>query len=95
MAQVRSAIGAPSITVLGGGLLLVIAAGAAGIAIGTRFPHPLAGVLGALVLLLSSGTSHTATGSGIWLLPWEWTTSWLRALPLLAQPITRTMPWSR
>jgi hypothetical protein len=69
--QVRGAIGAPSGPVLAGGLLLVIAAGAAGIAIGTRFPHPLAGVLGALVLFLSSGTSHTATGSGIWLLPWE------------------------
>jgi hypothetical protein len=79
--QVRGAIGTPSITVLAGGLLLVIAAGAAGIAIGTRFPHPLAGVLGALVLLLSSGTSHTATGSGIWLLPWEWTQDQLGWLP--------------
>ena len=49
---------------LAGGLLLVIAAGAAGIAIGTRFPHPLAGVLGALALFLSSGTSHLASGSG-------------------------------
>src|ERR1700691_781160 len=49
--QARGAIGTPSITVLAGGLLLVIAAGATGVAIGTRFPHPLAGVLGALVLL--------------------------------------------
>jgi hypothetical protein len=79
--QVRGVIGAPGITVLAGGLLLVIAAGAAGIAIGTRFPHPLAGVLGALVLLLSSGTSHTATGSGIWLLPWETTQDQLGSLP--------------
>jgi hypothetical protein len=79
--QVRGVIGTPSIMVLAGGLLLVIAAGAAGIAIGTRFPHPLAGVLGALVLLLSSGTSHTATGSGIWLLPWEWTQDQLGWLP--------------
>jgi hypothetical protein len=79
--QVRGAIGAPSSTMLSGGLLLVIAAGAAGIAIGTRFPHPLAGVLGALALLLSSGTSHTATGSGIWLLPWEWTQDELGWLP--------------
>ena len=79
--QVRGAIGAPSITVLAGGLLLVIAAGAAGIAIGTRFPHPLAGVLGALVLLLSSGTSHLASGGGIWLLPWEWTQDELGSLP--------------
>ena len=73
--QVRGAIGAPSITVLAGGLLLVIAAGAAGIAIGTRFPHPLAGVLGALVALAFFTTAADVTsglpGGGIWLLPWE------------------------
>lgn len=79
--QVRGAIGGPSIPVLAGGLVLVIAAGAAGIAIGARFPHPLAGVLGALALLLSSGTSHTAAGGGIWLLPWEWTQDELNWLP--------------
>jgi hypothetical protein len=79
--QARGAIGAPSIAVLAGGLLLVIAAGAAGIAIGMRFPHPLAGVLGALVLFLSSGTSHTATGGGIWLLPWEGAQDDLGSLP--------------
>ena len=66
---------------LAGGVLLVIAAGAAGIAIGTRFPHPLAGVLGALVLLLSSGTSHAASGAGIWLLPWEGMQDQLGSLP--------------
>ena len=79
--QVRGAIGAPSITVLAGGLLLVVAAGAAGIAIGTRFPHPLAGVLGALVLFLSSATSHLGSGGSIWLLPWEWTQDQLGSLP--------------
>ena len=62
--QVRGAIGAPSITVLAGGLLLVIAAGAAGIAIGTRFPHPLAGVLGALVLFLSRRDDPPGLGRG-------------------------------
>jgi hypothetical protein len=67
--QVRGAIGAPSIMVLAGGLLLVIAAGAAGIAIGTRFPHPLAGVLGALALFTTAATTHLASGAGIWLLP--------------------------
>ena len=51
--QLRGAIGAPGVVVLAGGVLLVIAAGAAGIAIGTRFPHPLAGLLGALALFLS------------------------------------------
>ena len=81
VAQARGAIGAPSITVLAGGLLLVIAAGAAGIAIGRRFPHPLAGALGALVLFLSSGTSHRVSGGGIWLFPWEWTQDQLGWLP--------------
>ena len=38
--------------------MLVIAAGAAGIAIGTRFPHPLAGVLGALALFVPAATIH-------------------------------------
>ena len=69
--QGRGAIGSPSIAVLAGGLLLVIAAGAAGIAIGTRFAHPLAGVLGALALFISSAPTHLASGGGIWLLPWE------------------------
>lgn len=69
--QVRGAFGAPSIAVLAAGLLLVIAAGAVGVAIGTRFPHPLAGVLGALALLLSSATTHVASGAGIWLVPWQ------------------------
>jgi hypothetical protein len=69
--QVLGAIGAPSIAVLAGGLLLVMAAGAAGIAIGTRFPHPLAGVLGALVFFLTSGQSNRLSGGVVWLLPWE------------------------
>jgi len=67
--QGRGAIGPASIAVLAGGLLLVIAAGAAGIAIGARFAHPLAGVLGALALFIpprrttwprevASGCSH-------------------------------------
>jgi len=74
-------VGAPSITVLAAGLLLVIAAGAAGVAIGTLFPHPLAGVLTALALLLSAGTTHFATGGAIWLLPWEIRLDQLGALP--------------
>jgi hypothetical protein len=79
--QVRGGIGAPGIAVLAGGLVLVIAAGAAGIAIGTRFPHPLAGVLGALVLFLSSATTHLGSGGGIWLVPWEWAQDQLGSLP--------------
>ena len=64
----RGAIGTPSSAVLAGGLLLVIAAGAAGIAIGRRFPHPMAGLIGALALFLSSTLFQ---GGSIWLLPWE------------------------
>ena len=69
--QGRGAIGSPGIAVLAGGLLLVIAAGAAGIAIGARFVHPLAGVLGALALFTTAATNHLTSGGGIWLLPWE------------------------
>jgi hypothetical protein len=71
LVQASGAIGTPDVVALAGGLLLVIAAGAAGVAIGSRFPHPLAGVLGALVLLLSSGTSRLASGAAIWLVPWQ------------------------
>jgi len=79
--QLRGAIGAPSIAVLAGGLLLVIAAGAAGIAIGTRFPHPLAGVIGALMLFVTGATTHVASGAAIWLLPWEIVDDQLGSLP--------------
>ena len=79
--QARSAIGTPQSAMLAGGLLLVIAAGAAGVAIGTRFPHPLAGVLGAMVLLFSSVTSHLASGAAIWLVPWEMEPDQLANLP--------------
>jgi hypothetical protein len=79
--QARGAIGTPDVVVLAGGLVLVIAAGAAGVAIGSRFPHPLAGALGALVLLLSSATSHLASGGAIWLVPWEMGQDQLAGLP--------------
>lgn len=79
--QIHGAIGSPGIAVVAGGLLLVIAAGAAGIAIGARFPHPLAGVLGALALFLSSGQSHLPSGAGIWLFPWASFSDQLSGLP--------------
>lgn len=69
--QSWGAVGTPDGATLAGGLLLVIAAGAAGVAIGTRFPHPLAGAIGAVVLLFSSVTSHLTSGAAIWLVPWE------------------------
>jgi hypothetical protein len=64
-------IGAPNVMVLTGGVVLVIAAGAAGTAIGTRFPHPLAGLLGALALFLPTATVHLLPGWSIWLIPWQ------------------------
>jgi len=79
--QLRGPIGAPSIAALAGGLLLVIAAGAAGVAIGARFSHPLAGVLGALVLFLSSGQSHLPWAAGAWLYPWASFSDQLQVLP--------------
>jgi hypothetical protein len=68
--EILGPIGVPSIAALAGGLLLVIAAGAAGIAIGTRFPHPLAGVLGALALFIPFSQSNRLSGAGSWLLAW-------------------------
>jgi len=80
--QARGGIGTPSVMLLAGGLVLVVTAGAVGVAIGTKFAHPLAGLLAALALLLSSGTSHTpAGGAGTWLLPWEWTQDQISSLP--------------
>ena len=81
LVQSRGAIGAPGIAVLAGGVLLVIAAGATGIAIATRFPHPLAGVLGALALFLSSGQSHLPWAAGVWLYPWASSSDQLAGLP--------------
>jgi hypothetical protein len=79
--QLEGAIGAPSAAVLAAGVLLVIAAGAAGIAIGTRFSHPLAGVLGALALFLSCGQSHLPWAAGAWLYPWNSFSDQLSSLP--------------
>ncbi len=69
--QLLGPIGAPGLAPLAAGLVLVIAAGAAGIAIGTRFPHPLAGVLGAIALFVPVAESNNLNGPGSWLLPWH------------------------
>jgi len=79
--ELEGAIGAPGLAVLAGGMLLVIAAGAAGIAIGTRFSHPLAGVLGGLALFLTSGQSHLPWAAGAWLYPWNSFSDQLNSLP--------------
>jgi hypothetical protein len=79
--DLHDAIGSPSALVLAGGVLLVIAAGAAGITIGTRFSHPLAGLLGALVLFLPEAVIHILPGWSLWLIPWELTGDQLGSLP--------------
>jgi hypothetical protein len=90
--QLRGPIGAPSIAVLAGGLLLVIAAGAAGIAIGARFPHPLAGVLGALALGGISWQSQRFPGAVPWLLPWPLQSSGAGQLGQLPGPLAGYPP---
>jgi hypothetical protein len=77
----RGAIGSPSVMVLAAGVVLVIAAGAVGVAIGTRFAHPLAGVIGALLVLLPEATSHLSSGAGLWLAPWDFLLNQLGNLP--------------
>jgi hypothetical protein len=81
LVQLRGTIGAPSIIVLAGAVVLVIAAGAAGIAIGTRFPHPLAGLFGALALFLPTATAHLLPWWSIWLIPWHYFPDQLGWLP--------------
>ena len=79
--QARGAIGSPSVMVLAAGVVLVIAAGAVGVAIGTRFAHPLAGVIGALLTFLPEATSHLSSGAGLWLAPWDILLNQLGNLP--------------
>ena len=79
--QLSGAIGTASIATLAAGLLLVIAAGATGIAVGTRFSHPLAGMLAALVLFATSDNSHLPWAAGLWLYPWASYGDQLSSLP--------------
>jgi hypothetical protein len=81
LVQLRGTIGAPGVMVLAGGVVLVIAAGAAGTAIGSRFPHPLAGLLGALALFLPTATAHLLPWWSIWLIPWHFFPDQLGWLP--------------
>lgn len=67
--QARNPIGTPSPWLLAGGLLLVLGSGAAGVAIGTRFSSPLAGILGAMALLILF-TQSSRFGEFPWLFPW-------------------------
>jgi hypothetical protein len=74
-------IGTPGMLVFAGGVVLVLTAGAVGTAIGTRFPHPLAGLLGAVLLFLPEATVHILPGWSVWLIPWEVLRDQLGSLP--------------
>ncbi len=63
-------LGTPDLAALVGGILLVLAGGAIGVAIGTRFSHPLAGVLGAFGWLLPFSQSNRFNSAIPWLFPW-------------------------
>jgi hypothetical protein len=66
----QGALGTPNPAALIGGILLVVAAGVIGVAIGTRFSHPLAGVLGAFVWFLPFSQSNRFNSAIPWLFPW-------------------------
>jgi hypothetical protein len=66
----RDVIGTPNLAVLISGILLVLAAGAIGVAIGTRSSHPLAGVLGAFVWFVPFTQSNRFSSAIVWLFPW-------------------------
>lgn len=78
--ELKGVLGTPDLAVLAGGLLLVLAGGAIGVAIGTRFSHPLAGVLGGFAWFIPFSQSNRWTGTVTWLFPWE-LPSQLAALP--------------
>jgi hypothetical protein len=66
----HGAIGSPNPVALAAGALLVVTGGAIGVALGARFPHPLVGVLGALIWIAPFSQSNRFSGPGTWLWPW-------------------------
>jgi hypothetical protein len=68
--ELRGAVGTPDLAVLTGGVMLVLAGGAIGVAIGSRFRHPLAGVLGAFVWFIPFSQSNRFNSAIMWLFPW-------------------------
>jgi hypothetical protein len=86
-------LGAPRLWVLGAGLLLIALAGSLGVAIGSSFRHPLAGILTVLVLglieidlVLSISNPIHLPGGIAWLFPWSAPGSLLNSLPGLTVP---------
>ena len=68
--DVHGVLGSPDYWVLGAGVLLVVAGGAVGVAIGRWLPHPMAGIVGALVWFALPGQSNQFNSPVIWLFPW-------------------------
>jgi hypothetical protein len=68
--ELHGVVGSPDLAALAGGVLLVLAGGAIGVAIGRRFPHPLAGVLGGFVWFIPFSQSNRISGPATWLFPW-------------------------
>lgn len=64
------AVGSPSVAALVSGMLLVLAAGAIGVALGARIAHPLAGLLAAFVWVAPFSQSNRYSGPETWLFPW-------------------------
>lgn len=89
----QGTLGAPRLWVLGAGLLLVVLAGAVGVALGRWVPHPMAGLLAVLVLglievdlVLSVANPIHLPGGIAWLFPWTDPGSLLTALPGVTVP---------
>jgi hypothetical protein len=78
--ELRGAIGTPSPAVLAAGVLLVLAGAAIGVAVGVRLPHPLAGILAALVWFGAFSQTNRFNSGVAWLLPWK-ASGWLGSLP--------------
>jgi hypothetical protein len=87
------AVGSPRLWVLAGGLLLVALGGVLGVALGRWLPHPLTGILAAIVLgvieidlVLSFSEPIHLPGGAEWLFPWSQNAFLLTLLPGLTVP---------
>lgn len=70
MAAWRGVFGGPDPAVLAAGLLLVVAGGLIGVAVGLRFPHPFAGIIAALAWAAPFTQSNRFNSAVTWLFPW-------------------------
>jgi hypothetical protein len=68
--EVHGILGSTDLWVLGAGVLLVVAGGTVGVAIGRWLPHPMAGIVGALAWFVLPGQSNQYNSAVVWLFPW-------------------------